>query len=262
MPLLPFRGKPGLRKLVDSVMRKAIARMRREVALIAVAPITARLKAAELQGLLDNWGAEFQRLADDLAYRIVNDTSEAGKAHWIQQAQKALGIPAQIIFETPEMRQALDTATVAAASWIVTIPQQHIGKVAAAVNQAMMGIPMPEGRTLAQQIEEIGYSTTRWARFIARDQLHKVLSDVNEHQAHEIGSTSYIWRNCDDQRVVGNPTGLYPKGNAKHMDHWSREGKRFFYNKPPRDGHAGKAIGCRCYAQPEIDVDAIIGTGD
>ena len=64
------------------------------------------------------------------------------------------------------------------------------------------------------------------------------------------GATRYVWRTMKDVRVVGNPVGLYPVGNAEHGDHWSREGKIFSWDAPPHDGHPGEAYGCRCQAVP------------
>jgi uncharacterized protein with gpF-like domain len=257
--LAPFRGVPRLRRVVEKAMREAMARMQADVAAAARLSESARAKATRLEALSDKWGDEFRRLADDLAWRLVHDTSEAGKRHWIEQAQKALGVPAVLQFDTPQMQAALDNAAVAAASWIKTIPQEHIGRVAAALVTSLRAEEFPEGKTLPQVIEDIGGITRRRARFIARDQLHKVFSGVSEAQQREIGVAEFVWRNAGDDRVVGKPGGLYPKGSRLHGDHWHREGKVYRWDTLPADGGPGQAIGCRCFCQPLLDINKILG---
>jgi uncharacterized protein with gpF-like domain len=247
-----FRGVPRLRRLVEAQLRKAIMDMQHGAATLALDPgLTARGKAELLAGLLDQWRGKFAMMADDLARRMVEDTSQASKNRFMAEASKAMGIPVAAVFDTPEMRAQLDTAAVAAASWIKSIPEQHIGKVAAATLTAMQQGQQPEGRTLAQQIEHIGDVSRKRARFIARDQLHKINSDVLEAQARALDSDGYIWHCNRDERCVGNPTGLYPVGSKMHGDHYHREGKFFRWDKPPADGH--NPIGCRCFKGVQID---------
>jgi hypothetical protein len=64
------------------------------------------------------------------------------------------------------------------------------------------------------------------------------------------GVSRYVWLTMKDNRVVGNPVGLYPVGTADHGDHWERDGKVFSWSEPPHDGHPGEAYGCRCQAIP------------
>jgi uncharacterized protein with gpF-like domain len=215
--------------------------------------LTARGKAELLAGLLDQWRGKFAAMADDLALRMVTDTSQASKNRFMAEASKAMGIPVAAVFDTPEMRATLDTAAVAAASWIKSIPEQHIGQVAAATLTAMRQEQQPEGRTLAQQIEHVGDVSRKRARFIARDQLHKINADVTEAQARALGSEEFIWHCNRDERCVGNPSGLYPVGSKMHGDHYHREGKKYRWDKPPEDGPPSHAPGCRCYSGAIVD---------
>jgi hypothetical protein len=64
------------------------------------------------------------------------------------------------------------------------------------------------------------------------------------------GVTKYVWVTMKDNRVVGNPAGLYPIGTEEHGDHWDRDGKVFEWDEPPHDGHPGESPGCRCLASP------------
>ncbi len=69
------------------------------------------------------------------------------------------------------------------------------------------------------------------------------------------GVRSYVWQTRKDERVVGNPVGLYPQGTDEHGDHWSRHGKVFRWDEPPHDGAPGSAYGCRCEAVPMISLN-------
>ena len=257
-PLTPFRGVPGLARQTEKAMRTEIEAMRAEVEAVAFEPGRPTEQAAKLQNLLDKWGSEFQRLADELGWNIALRTHQASRAHWLDQAQKALGVPVAVTFDTPQMADTLERAAVAAATYIKTIPSEHIGRVAAAMALAMRQEALPGEKNLAEIIREIGFSTQRRAKFIARDQLHKVTSTIQEAQAREIGCKTYVWRTMKDRRVVGTPGGMYPTGSKAHGNHYAREGKVYRYDKPPADGPPGNAPGDRCYAQPVLDIEAIL----
>ncbi len=53
---------------------------------------------------------------------------------------------------------------------------------------------------------------------IARDQMSKLYSDVTRSRNLEAGVDLFKWKNADDYRVTGNPSGLYPKGQPSCWD--------------------------------------------
>ncbi|MNE68328.1 Phage Mu protein F like protein [compost metagenome] len=116
---------------------------------------------------------------------------------------------------------------------------------------------MPGGVSLQDRLKKIGNISKNRAKFIARDQTAKLTGDLNQLRQADNGIEEYIWRNAGDQRVVGNPGGLYPKGNRAHGNHWEREGKTFRWDSPPSDGAPGHAPNCRCYAAPKLDLEKI-----
>lgn len=81
---------------------------------------------------------------------------------------------------------------------------------------------------------------------------------------------AFRWETQVDERVVGNPKGLYPKvyDEYAHGNHWDREGKLYFYpnssavrngfiNKKSasyrsvdslKDGRPSEAYNCRCFS--------------
>lgn len=92
--------------------------------------------------------------------------------------------------------------------------------------------------------------TRNRARLIARDQTNKFNGQLSQIRQKSVGVTEYRWRNSNDNRVRGNPAGLYPKSKYSH---WNREGKKYKWSDPPPDGHPGEPIQCRCWAEPVID---------
>lgn len=88
------------------------------------------------------------------------------------------------------------------------------------------------------------------ARLIARDQVGKLNGRLNQYRQQQIGGSRYVWRTSRDERVRGNPRGLYP--HARH-NHWEREGKVYSWDNPPAGGHPGQDIQCRCYAELVVE---------
>lgn len=101
----------------------------------------------------------------------------------------------------------------------------------------------------------------RHSRFVIEDQTRKMLASFDDLIAKENGAIGGFWKNRKDKRVVGNPKGLYPKGNRAHNDHWNREDQFYILKnswaykqklvtgniyEDLEDGGVGVAIGCRC----------------
>jgi uncharacterized protein with gpF-like domain len=84
------------------------------------------------------------------------------------------------------------------------------------------------------------------AKLITRTQISRAIAAENIARFQQAGLTHYVWRTSEDERVVGNPEGLYPKGNPGHEDHYHRDGKVFAFDNPPEDGHPGVPYNCRC----------------
>lgn len=113
---------------------------------------------------------------------------------------------------------------------------------------------------LSKVIRERYNVSARRAALIARDQMGTLSSKLAQAKQQEAGCIGYIWRTSQDERVVGNPSGMYPRGNDRHGNHHDREGVFFRWDQPPHDGHPGEAINCRCTAEPvwyEEDVEDV-----
>ena len=188
--------------------------------------------------------------------------------------RKSLGVDITGILEDPEIKETLDAMRIEAANLIVTIPEKLLDDVALRIYQNYQGTPMPEDRTLQQQLREEFKISRNRARVIARDQTAKMNANLNQIRQQRIGIDVYIWRTMRDSRVVGKPGGLYPKGNEAHGNHYLMEGLYCKYSDPSvfsTDGKTwrkrtdkmsnrapGQDIQCRCFAEPVIIYENII----
>ena len=102
----------------------------------------------------------------------------------------------------------------------------------------------------------------RRARIIARDQTAKLNSSLTQGRMTDAGLETYVWDTAQDERVRGDPGGLYPKALPSHF---VMQGKICRWDDPTvwlengewvkRAGdapyfHPGMAIMCRCVAVP------------
>ena len=76
------------------------------------------------------------------------------------------------------------------------------------------------------------------ARSIARDQTNKFNGQLSQLRQEELGITSYVRITAQDEKV-------------RHT-HKVLDGQVFTWEKPPKVGHPGSEINCRCIAQPII----------
>lgn len=123
-------------------------------------------------------------------------------------------------------------------------------------------------RTQSQFWEDVlpkNYNSRSWQNMVIRDQQKKMVGNMAYITATRNNAIGFIWKNRKDIRVVGNPSGLYPKGNEKHNNHWNRENKLYLfkdsdfirrglikksgdveYAEDIKDGLPSQAINCRC----------------
>lgn len=213
--------------------------------------------AQVMRELQDRWRMVYGPDAQRLASKWVTEISREGRERLEGNIARALGLDMTHIFDDKAVMDAAELMSVEARSLITSIPEQYLASVQQAVTHNYMQLPLPEGRSLTEHIQQLAGVSASRARLIARDQSSKINTAINQARQTSIGIEEYIWRTARDRRVAGNPSGPYPHGSAAHGNHYAREGKRFRWDKPPADGHPGYAINCRCWAEPIIDVNKL-----
>ena len=192
--------------------------------------------------------------AERIAEQFLDDANIQNKQRFENMLKQSLGVDYLSTISGENTAIALQVARAANVGLIKSIASEHWSKVLLAVNQNLSGtLDMP----LTSRLKQIGGITTKRAQLIARDQTSKITSQLNQARQFDAGIKSYTWRTAEDERVVGTPGGLYPKGNKAHRNHYKRNGEKFYWKSPPSDGHPGEAINCRCIAIPIIEISEL-----
>ncbi len=213
--------------------------------------------AERLSQMADETNTRLRTVAPRTAKAFVTEADKKQKKRLEKNVAKSLGVDFATIVDSPAVASAADLAVAWNTSLIKSVGAEHWDRVGKAVLDNYRGVPLPDGQTLVQRLQQIGGISETRARFIARDQTSKLTAALNKARMEESGIDAYKWRNVGDTRVVGNPGGKYPHGTPGHGDHWDREGKTFQWDNPPSDGHPGEAFNCRCSAIPVLDLDKL-----
>ena len=217
-----------------------------------------RMAFDALSELLTRYDSVLNSEMIEIANKWVTDVSDSERIRLSASIAKALGVDVTHILDTPAVGKAVELAQYEAQMLIKSIPVRMVGDVSRYVLDNFKGIPMPEGRSLTDQIQEVCQNTRYRARLIARDQTSKMTTALNQVRQTECGIEEYVWRTAGDRRVVGTPGGKWDKPTAVHGNHYERDKKTFRWDTPPEDGAPGYAINCRCVAIPIIDPDKLI----
>lgn len=229
--------------------------------------------AAELERIKKVYDYQIDGIANNVAQSWVDAVNNYNRTQTMATMAKTLGINIAAIVDEA-MKDDLDLMVMEAASYIKTIPDYLIGKVTDRVIQHFKGIPMPEGRTLRQQIKEEFHVSDGRAKVLARDQTAKMNTSLNAIRQTNLGIDTYIWKTANDERVVGRPGGKYPKISKLHRNHWMMQGLLCKWEDPTvysddkgktwkkrlqemPQVHPGVDIMCRCRAAPYIDIEKL-----
>src|SRR5690606_37706158 len=214
-----------LQRVVNAV-KKDIDEKLIPVIISAAPEYTADAWGADIQTvvntLLEKWTSRgFQRLADQLASRLVRTTLSAID----REHRRSFGI--DVVQNSPRIRATMEAAAIQNANLIKSIPEQYLRNVSNSVMANMRTGLLP--REVAKQLQAEYGVTQRRARFIARDQTAKVNGELTKQRQVDAGYEYFRWIDSDDERVrarhrkiaetdVGFGPGVYrwddlPKGD-------------------------------------------------
>lgn len=194
---------------------------------------------------------------ESMSRKLVEKMYQRSKKKFLSQFEKNTGVDIMRSLSERGLKEEFEKQVSVNVDLIKSLPSKYFAEIKTMVIQSTTGGLKYEGG-LQKAIIDLTGATRERATLIARDQSTKSVSVFNRLRFTNLGSQKYVWRNSKDKRVAGNPNGLYPNvdPNSKfHGNHWVREGKEFDWNKPPKDGHPGEAINCRCWAEPIFDLD-------
>lgn len=201
-------------------------------------------------------GARSLRIAAEGQRTRLREDDPERWAEMIRRARGRSGIDLERvdIKSSPEFAAIVERWQQANVDLIVRIPAEQIARDGVWISEHVRA--GAHVRHLTEQLAARHQIGIRHARVIARDQTNKLSGNVSQAMQAAAGVYRYTWRTVGDERVRGNPTGLYPDALPSH---WELDGQVFAWDSPPevgpyfRRGHPGSAIQCRCYAEPIFD---------
>lgn len=191
----------------------------------------------------------------DVADLIANGEIKALDAHHrsklIQLLSPAFGVDIRPLMPESAMQPVMLRKIRENAMLISSVPSYLQNLLVKDITKSFSNAGFDRQAIYGSMKKKFGLTHNR-AKLIARDQVSKTIGVFTQERHRQLGIEEYIWRTAKDPAVVGKPGGIYPKGNAKHGNHYEREGIKFRWDDPPFDGHPGQAIQCRCRAQAVI----------
>lgn len=180
------------------------------------------------------------------------------------QAFKEIAIGEAFAEDEPWVKNVIDSWSREQVTLITKASQDMLDTVARRIREGVKAGKSARQVTAMINADLPGISYRR-ARIIARDQTAKLNSALTQGRMADAGIETYIWSTSEDERVRGNPTGLYPKALPSH---YAMNGKVCRWDDPTvwlengewvkRAGdapyfHPGMDIMCRCVAIPNWD---------
>jgi uncharacterized protein with gpF-like domain len=218
--------------VAERILRRKLMLLWEKVVFPSIQKIKAAIDSGmdldELSKIIDSelyfaqiaYDAERQQIVDMWSLAIEKETRQK-----LQQVlANSLGVDIAAIVDEPVIKQAIEMGTKEASELITGMPTDTIEQIRGAVLDNFKGVALPENRSLLKHLSTIAEISQNRAKMIARDQTKKLTSLINQTRQQKIGVTKYIWKTVKDERVVGNPSGRYPKPTPQHGDHYIMEG--------------------------------------
>ncbi len=172
-----------------------------------------------------------------LASKVVIDTQKEVDKQIAEHTKSIIGVDLTPFYRAADIQDVVETNIEANVALIKSIPSQYADKVEAlALNALQTGQTNEE---LAKAIAKLGQTTDYRARLIAADQMGKINGQINQARQLSMGVETYDWQDSNDDRVR-------PLCKSHH-------GKTFRWDTPPKGGHPGQKIKCRCTALPNYE---------
>lgn len=199
----------------------------------------------------------FTRSIRRMAKPFLERTKDKTEVQFVKEFERQTGttpIPEQI-----NVDEFVNESLARNVNLIKTIPARHLSEVDRLTREAVSKGEL--STTLREKITESSKKSKNNARLIARDQIGKLVGNIEEARQRKLGVKNYIWRTSQDSRVrsFSNTNGS--------SDHKRLEGTIQKWSDPPvtvfrgkRAGsknHPGQDIQCRCH--PEAVYDELTG---
>ena len=184
----------------------------------------------------------------NIAQQQADKLSEFNKQNMTRLLANAIGV--EVFFAEPWLKSEMETFVKMNVDLIKTVPETYFNQIEQAVLRAVQSGTRVED--LKDEIESRFQPAMNHSELIARDQTLKFNGNLNKLRQTELGIDKYIWSTSKDERVRGNPEGIYPNADPSHFE---LEGTVQSWDDPPEPGHPGEDYQCRCVAIPYIQAE-------
>lgn len=175
---------------------------------------------------------ELKRIAERIAVQVNNVNGR----YYDRLIQRIIYVTSSIRYE-PWLQQEMIAFTQMNVSLMKSISSRYFEQVEEIVTRGAIRGTL--GKDIAAQIKGRFQVTESRALLIARDQVSKFNSDLNQLRQTEAGISKYMWQTAGDERV--------------RSEHEANDGRVFSWNDPPATGHPGEDVNCRCVAVPVLE---------
>ena len=226
-------------------IKKIVRAMNRRVAREIRPHLAAALREMKNDAALDDIDAAFDRL--NAGFDAVFSAS-AGNAIFelLETLDRRFSFRGTPLVYSDHINAFVRSALIVNARGVSDLAEAHSRRIRNAVYDGIIaGLTTKEIGKMLQKATTI---TLRGAELLARNQVSTVNGKISLMAMGEAGVKKYIWRTARDERVRGNPSGIWPNGRPSH---YKREGKQYDIKKGagPRDRHPGLGQLCRCYQE-------------
>lgn len=187
------------------------------------------------------------RSGDELSTEYAMSAYQHNEKSISNAIEKQLGIAVQLPVGDIE---SVNDWVVQNSELIKDLQEEYLRRVQQSVTNGFL-----QGRStkqVAQEIQKATNITWRRANTIARNEIGNLNAQINSKRNQELGIDEGIWRTAKDERVRGNPSGLYPNARPSH---WANEGKKFKLSEGIDGIKPGDEILCRCWTEAVIPLD-------
>jgi SPP1 gp7 family putative phage head morphogenesis protein len=200
--------------------------------------------------LLHKYTLFFDGIADKLARRIVEQTSDASKVSLgLSLREIAKDFTLDLDFFTPAVKEVMQASAIENVNLIKSLPTEYYTQVTGAVMRSITS-----GNGLADLVPFLRKQegiTKRRAELIAYDQTRKAYGALNVQRMRGAGVKKFEW--------LHSSGGLHPRHLHRRKAPAGLNGGIFDLDNPPvidektgERGYCGQLINCRCRAIPVI----------
>lgn len=196
-----------------------------------------------------------QKRINKLTKKLYQNASDYNKTRFVNTVDNKIGIDLEQVFATG-LNTFVNAKTIQSTDMIEKLRDETIAAYKTNTLRRMSAGSSLED--LYKQVREQTKVQTKKADLIARNELKMFNAELSKKRSQNVGIKKAIWRTAQDERVRGNPGGLYPNAKCKHYNWDGQEyeiGKGILCTNDGKYYEPGEAINCRCVAIPVVEFD-------